>query len=562
LEVNRKFGRKEETMKQVKNNRLFLSTWLLYGILPMCLLVCFCSDSQGQKGRDVEAIAREVSQGVGVVGKSSQGTRGAPILVMEEQHNSRAGQIQHAITLVRLHDRYGLKHIALEGYLKERPDIKTNWFFDAADGDSVARARVAVRLLMEGEISSAEFMKLVYDDVFLHPVETAAEYTVEMDEEAGIAPILYLLKIAEQSLREEHIPKLKQLQEEIEAFKREDNKEAIKKKNTELFDYILSADPWAQSKAEVLQDLDSSRAMPGEQHLALIEEIENRAKELSVEFEPDEKKAMEHYLAFWRARIAGSKTMVLSAGEIADLQDVSIVAMTVGAAHTEGMCAMLNSAGRPFAVVTPLSLKNHENKGDFPWDMLQRKYKRLSIYSDGFMDMLLKAFPSPDQKKPEPVLPEPWAQGKAELYLFTDRITRGILGPSNPPGGGEPPYGFPEDAFRGKWVLVDPRRISIIPDTEDGKERAVLFPAILNPNDPARRTEIWVKAGLGVAIVPRQERESVESMLMKALQEVQSEVEPSKKVEDTAGRVQITLNTVAGYARSQHAATRVVLGAI
>ena len=160
------------------------------------------------------------------------------------------------------------------------------------------------------------------------------------------------------------------------------------------------------------------------------------------------------------------------------------------------------------------------------------------------------------------MLSEPPVQAKAELYLFTDRIARGILGPPNPPGGGQPPYGFPEEAFKGRWVLVDPARISIISDTEDGKGRAVLFPVILNPNDPTRRTEIWVKAGLGVAMVPGQERENVESMLMKALRDVQMEKQASNKAENKDGRVQITLDTVAAYARTQGAARRVTLGTI
>lgn len=539
---------------------MILTTFL---VLTLAILGCGRTNAEQKKvqlqGQDVEAIARATCEGVGIVGKASKGTKGAPVVVLEERHDSRVGQIQHAITLVRLHDRYGLKQIALEGYLKERPEIKTDWFASAAKGDSVARARVAVRLLMEGEISSAEFMKLVYDDVSLHPIETISEYSVELGDDASRAPTLYLLKIAQQSLRQEHAPKLQQLQKDIENLEGEERQKKVK----EMFDYILSADSWAQAKAKALQDQDALRAMSSEQHLAQVEEIENRANQLSIEFEPEEKKAMERYLEFWRGRIAASKTMVLSAGEIADQQDVSVVAMIVGAAHTEGMCNMLSAAGRPFAVVTPLSLKNYEEKGDLTWDMLERKYKRLSIYSEGFItETLLKAFPIYGQKKPEPVLPESWFQGKAELYLLTERIVGGILGPPGPPGGGNPPYGFSDDDFRGRWTFVDAKRISIIPDTEDGKGRAVLFPAILNPDDTARRTEIWVKAGLGVALVPGQERESVESMLKKALQEVQSEREPSKKVEDNAGRVQITLNTVAAYAPTQQAAKKVTLGAI
>jgi len=521
--------------------------------------------------QDAEQIARATCEGVGIVKKVSTGTRGAPILILEERHDSRSGQIQHAITLVRLHDRYGLKHIALEGYLKEDPEIKTDWFVSAAMGlDQATISRIAVRFLREGEISSAEFMKLVYKDLFLHPIETKSEYSVELDDEAVRAPILYLLKIALKSLREEHVPRLEQFKKEIENLK--GNKVTQEKKMAEMYDYILSVDPWTQAKVKVLQNLDSGKVMSGEQQLILTGEIVNRAEKLSVEFEPEEIRAMERYLAFWRGRRAASITMVLSTGVIADRQDVMIVAMTTGAAHTDSMCNRLKVANRPFAVVMPLSLETREEIGDLTWDMLERKYDGASVYSEGFMKKLLDSFQSSAGKKsqgfkqgfkkPKPVLPEPWFQAKAELYLFTERIVRGILGPPNPPGDGKPPYSFSDDVFKGRWVFVDPKRISTISDTEDGKGRAVLFPAILNPVDREKRSVIWVKAGLGVAIVPEQERESVESMLMKALQDVRSEIKPSKRVEDAAGRVQITLNTVAAYSNNQQSATRIVLNAI
>jgi len=546
-------------------------TLLLTAFLVLTLTIWGYSKTKEEKkthlvGQNVEAIARGACEGVGVVEKVFKGAKGAPIILLEENHASRAGQIQNAITLVRLHERYGLKHIALEGYLKEEPKIKIDWFDNAAQGlSSAARNRIAVRLLREGEISCAEFMKLVYHDISLHPIETISEYAVELDEEASRAPILYLLKIAQQSLREEHVPKLEQFQEEIERLKVENNKEAIEEKLKEMFDYILSADPWAQDKAKLLQDKDAIRSMSGEQHTALIEGIVKRAEELSIELEPEEKNAMERYLAFWRGRIEASKTMILSTETIADQLNVSVIAMVIGAAHTQGMCAMLKNSNRPFAVVTPLSLKKGEEAGDLTWDMLERKYERLSVYSEGFTQTLLEAFPKPAQKlkhkKPRPVLSVPWFQAKAELYLFTERITRRVLGPPNPPGGGKLPYGFSGNAFKGKRVFVDPQRISIISDTKDGKGRAVLFPAILNYKDLKRRTEIWVKAGLGVAMVSEQERESVESMLQKALEEIQKEKEGGKKVEDEVGRVQITLNTVAAFG-DKKAVKKVTLGAI
>lgn len=66
---------------------------------------------------NVNVIANSACKEVGVVKSTSKGKNGVPIIVLEEIHSSRAGQIQHAIALVRLYAKFGLKDIALEGYL-------------------------------------------------------------------------------------------------------------------------------------------------------------------------------------------------------------------------------------------------------------------------------------------------------------------------------------------------------------------------------------------------------------------------------------------------------------
>ena len=486
----------------------------------------------------------------------SNGTKGAPILLMEEVHTSRAGQIQHVITLVRLRERPGLQAIALEGYLKERPALSTDWYVQAAGGDKLRRARVAARLLKEGEISCAEFMALTYQDVALRPIETTSQYTVEMPKEAAVAPLGHLVKIAERSLTQSHAARLQQLNSEIERLQGEGRQKKVK----ELLDYILSVDSWVDGKAKALRDPNVARNFTAEEQFARMEEIVERAKKLSVELSPDERQGMEKNLAFWRGRIAASRTMVDAVAPLADQPGAEVVPMIIGAAHTRGMCAMLRQAGRPFAVVTPLALKKAEEAGDLTFEMFERKYQRKSVFTEGFMELLSSAF-----KKPEPVLAQAWFQAKSELYLFVDRIARGILGPPAPPNGGKPPYGFADDDFKGRFVRIDPRRIELVPDTQDGKGRAVLIPAALNPDDPAKRKQIWVKACLNMALGQEPsslEREHVEGMLRKALQEVQAEKETQKKAEDEKGRVQITQHVRAAINASKEAAQAVILGGI
>lgn len=542
--------------KRVQKSLVLLVSFLLYSYLSLL----YGNERTKPIYQRTQTIAENACKDVGVVGRVSKGSVGAPILILEENHTSIVGQIQHAITLVRLYNNYGMRNIALEGYLKEHEKISTDWFNKASKGDFAAKVQVAVRLLKEGEISSAEFVKLVYEDVNLHPIEIKSEYSVELDDDASRTPTLYLLKIAQSSLTQRHVPTLQRLQSEIEALSDEEKKQ---EKYKELYEYILSADSWAKSKIDVMQD--QNRMMTAEEMLALVKEINAKAIEKQVQLEPKEKEAMLRNIAFWRGRSKASDTMVRYTSDIADQGGGPPVPMIIGAAHTERICNLLTSANRSYAVVTPLALSNRERTGDLSIEMLNRKYNRLSVYSEGISRTLLEVFPPSRIKKPEPVIAEAWLQAKAEIYLFTDRIARSILEPPGPPGGDQPPYGFQDDEFSGKWVRIDPNRIQIIPDTEDNQKKTVLFPIIINPNDRRKRKEIWAKAGVvslpALPTTTTEERESVELLLKEALSEVQKESkeESKTKVEDQSGRVQITLKTIATFASSKDTATQTAL---
>ena len=494
--------------------------------------------------QDIDTISHSVCEGVCSISKVSKGTNGAPILIFEENHLSRAGQIQHAIAMVRLYKQYKLRHIALEGYLKEDREIRTDWF-DKVSGDLTVtrKAEIAVRLLKEGEISSAEFMKLAYKDILIHPIETKEEYSVDLDKNASAAPILYLLKIAYKSLTEEHFEKLQTLQKDFEELEG-DKKE---KKRREMFDYILSIDAWAQEKYKILTDSSAFKKITSEQFVSMLKKIENHAKELYIELTEEEQEAMRECIRFWHCRDIASITMGKTVEKIADQSDVSIVAMIVGAAHTEKICKLLRTSGYPFAVATPLSFDL--TKGDLTVDMLDRKYKKLSVYSEGFTEILLKALSSSTQKKYPSVLSEPWLQCKAELYLFIERIVERVLEGGGGSGNKKPPYGFSVEDLRGNWISIDPNRISIL-----SKDQSVLFPIIINGDQ-----NLWIKAKRSNeegAINPV-ERESVESMLKRALKDVQSE--NKIRVESKGGRVQITIDTVAGIAKTKEAAVEMAL---
>lgn len=527
----------------------------------LCLPICGEEPKKSQlMGKSAEEIATDASGGVERVGeivKTFSGSKGAPIIILEEIHASRAVQIEHAITLVRLHDLYGLKHIGLEGYLKEGPKIETDYFNDTA-WNFTSKVGVAVRLLKEGEISEAEFMKLVYEDVSVYPIESIEQYPKPPDDLDYETPLLIVVKIALQTMSDEDLLKLLPLIEEYIQAEDENNLELAEEKRKELLD-ILSKDPWVKDRFNALMDIDTSKSSSIEQELSLARDIIERADQLSLELEPAEKDSMDRYIAFLKARSDASESMAKSIGGLADQPGASIVALVIGAGHTEKICTLLEDADRSYVVIRPHSI----NEIDIPLEMFERKHNMLSIYSEGFTETLREAIPPYEQIKPQPGSLIPVNQAKAEIYLLTNKIVHKLLGPSNPPNNGNPPYGFNENDLKRKWVSVDPTRIELVPDTPDGKGRAVLFPLILNPGDPNKRKEIWFKAGLGVtSATDVEDMENVEKMLRKALNEVKNEELLDERIEDEAGRIQITTDVVAALAGTRERAKEIILGTV
>src|SRR5437868_12022464 len=72
------------------------------------------SATSPQAGPPIGEVARAISKDVGAVVTTNDG--GYPrIVVFDETHASRIGQVEIATMLVRLHDNYRMTRIALEG---------------------------------------------------------------------------------------------------------------------------------------------------------------------------------------------------------------------------------------------------------------------------------------------------------------------------------------------------------------------------------------------------------------------------------------------------------------
>ena len=486
-----------------------MSRKLVYTIALACALtLCGC----GCKTPECE-IAADASQGVGEVTQSFASTAGVPVVVLEERHNSRVGQLQHAVTLVRLHDKYGLRDIVLEGYLKERPDINTEWFTKAVGAKTPeARARVAVQFLKQGDISAAEFMKIVYTDVTLRQAEYSEEYNVEPPDSFPHDEYLTAIAAVDRS--------------------------------------------WAEEKAEPYQSEEKFMSLSGDEKLKSAKEIKQYAEDHRIYVSPGAKRAMEQFINFFEKRIGSNKTISEAVASV-NSGAAKAVAVNIGADHTHNIGQIFKNANRPYAVVKPLYTSGNLDQGDLTDSMYDRKNKGLPVFSRGLSALILEEFPKSIQKakKPEPVLAEDWFGAEAELHGFVDTLAGGILGPPNPPGppnGGKPPFGFSDDDFNGKWMSITLASVEYLADQDD-RRGAILIPVVFKPSGHT----VWVGATLKRG--EEKGQETVEAIVTHALQSVQGESSTSEQAEDQSGRVQMSVTTFAVVGKDKGAVKRAVL---
>lgn len=508
-----------------------------------------------------EEIARDVARDVGVVGRAAQGGKGAPVILVEERHESKVTQIEHAVVLVRLHEKYGLREVGLEGYLKEDPAIRPDDFGGLSRrSDPLARARVAARLVETGEIGGAEFLKVVYEDVSLQPVERREDRgALATDQTASVAR-QYLGAIAVVSMTEEE---------------RATAAELSRSNGPAAATFILSSDDWTRAKNEILGSDPSV-----EKEFETVKEISERARSLNLDFRPEERAAMDAHLEYLRRRVSASQMMASAAAEMADRPGARVVALNIGVGHTEAVCDRLQAEGRPFAVVAPASLKSDEPHAAFTSAEMLQRYKGMPPDPDEAVNRLLREAVSGEGRgrlKPLSRLAvrDKLLRAKAEVHDVIDRVAHalltagagapGSLGPSPTPPGPGPATGGPQrgpvpavvsleefrsgprEEYEGEFVAVDRANVQLM-QIEGTDRRVAVIPLTLDFRGPSP-TQVWFAAEM------EEESdaggEAVEAFLLKVLRRVRAGKTTAK-----ARPVQISVDIRAVMAPTKDAALK------
>jgi hypothetical protein len=261
---------------------------------------------------------------------------------------------------------------------------------------------------------------------------------------------------------------------------------------------------------------------------------------------------MEQFINFYEKRLASNRTI---SEAVAGLNGgaAKVVAINIGGDHTQNICGIFKDAGRAYAVVKPLYTPGRPEQGDLTETMYDRKNKGLSVFSRGLPALILQEFPK--AKKPEPVLAENWFGAEAEMYAFVDKLAVSVLGPPNPPGppnGGQPPFGFSDDDFNGRWMSITLANVQYLVG-QDNKQRALLIPIVFKPSG----NTVWVGATLKRG--EEMGQETVEAIVTHALQSVQAESSVSQQAEDRSGRVQMSVTTFATVGKNKETVKQDIL---
>ena len=358
-------------------------------------------------GNGIAAVAARIADRVGIVTATSNDGSLPAVFVFEEYHNSRIGQLEIAVMLHRLRERHGIRSVGLEGAYQSPDDLDATWFhrLGGAEGQE-RRENVAVRMLAEGEISSAEALALVFPDQQVYGTEIRELYDRESSHE-GSPELGYLLSVAQPLLSQAQIIKANEL--------------SLAGKTREALDVVMGADSWTRAQFDTIEAaLDGTATGPScevmERRLRAIRaEVERRgvAVESGIHEEADSA------AAFYRTCQDRSGAMVARVVERASAARTP-TAMVIGAAHTEGVMRLLRERGVPYAVLRPIAL--NPDTGSLTNEQYERKSDRLwARTSPGTLGALLNADGADPGRKPPPVIETATAHGYASL-LFSGMV--------------------------------------------------------------------------------------------------------------------------------------------
>jgi len=504
--------------------------WQIMTCSCVLLLQCFPVRAGSADG-GVIAAARNVMK----VGEVSRGS-GSIVLVVQESHASRLGQVEEAIFLSRAYadPQLQLRDIAIEGYLNDRSKIPFDQLHRT--GEFRDRLDVAAGKLERGEIYSGEFMAMVFSDVRLIPTEKASEHDIRVptNAENTLSRAKTLLEL--KTLSPEDRVQAMELDRE---FRNETDTNA-QRRLAEQFRQIRSKSPLAKKWGD--KEAGDTNDISIEADIAMLNDIKSEADGLGVATIKTNG-TISAYGAYLRTRSAASLTMASSV--LYSPSQGAAMAMVIGAGHTASVTTQLRRAGRAFIVLTPMSF---HSRNDLSIDI--RGYERKLSNNpaapgtlEGDLEQLLS-----ESHHPQPPTRRPVERAESEIYQMATTLARGSGGPPPPPTSPpqSPPGGYwdPEhwkrefvtlDIGSIFWLDKDGKRVPAVSpadwDNERGQPKvakAVVFDVLIKRRNGT--VDRWtVKSRISDVEGTRTDRKRFKETISEQIQEVESSLEKARE---------------------------------
>ena len=513
-----------------------------------------CSDSisPGRQAFPMEdgpvtQTAEKVSQGAGKVIAAVNSGREPSVFVFEETHDSRIGQLQIALMLLRLHSGHQVRQVSLEGAILAKGLLPAAWFHDFTSSKPMRRAGLegAVRLLKEGEINSAEFLALTRPQAQVIGNELEEEYIVKSADSDPASACL--IAIAEKSLTQSQIGSINDL---INAKKMEEARRVL-----------FGSNAWINERYEKLRD--KKNIVSAEEMAVLLGEIQSKTEQVGARINADDREAMRVQINFFKTASKRSCTMVRHTLEMCERAPGAPVALMIGAAHTAKVIELLKAARASFAVISPLSLVIPTELGGLSFPAYERKSAVKSVDPAGWLGALLDA----RHKKLPSVLDEQWFKSKSEIYSWIRLVASAAAAGDNPPFNR-----LDSELKKLRSIRIDPSSYEVI---QSGGQRRVMFKvtARIDKENPSRTTELWVGGWLGPPMLPPggpggvfspgEEEPDLEKLIQDAIRDLESTTEstdrskePDRPDPQKAVVVQLSTETKAAFSTTAAAVRR------
>lgn len=412
----------------------------------------------------VSQMGFAIAKDVGKVVAAGEGRSNVSIVVFEERHDSRVGQMEIALMLLRLQRQFGLQLVSLEGAIAAKGNLPVAWFTNPADSNEIKRARqaVALRMLRDGEIGAAEFMALVRPQVQVKGNEIQSQYDVSPPEGN---PALSRLQLIGSTY---FTPSQRQQFREFRQARRIEDARNM----------LINVDPWV---TERYGKLSGDSDISSEELLPLIEEVRNKGVALNIPTDSAAEAQLNQLAHFYCVASKRSKTIInLTQAMIAQTKATS-VALNIGAAHTPKVVELLKTAGVSYVVISPLALATKSRAGDLPLDAYKRKQDLGSVDEAGLLGAILDG-----RKKLPPSIGEQSVESKSEIFLASSVLARAAAR--------DKPQSMDElKAQLAHLSSITVGSIKVI-DKEDQKRVLFKVTARTDAKDPTKTVTVWAGA--------------------------------------------------------------------